>query len=461
MPHVMMFLFPMLLCFGCSAESFFAGFGKADITPPFLMWMSGYAARSKPAEGTFSKLWTKAMVMGHNGKIEAVVITFDLVGLDGGTSAELVSTVQAEIPAIKRDGILLNCSHTHCGPVVRNNLIVMYELDSMQKGLIDRYAEFLKKQVRQAVVQAAKDFAPATLRHGVGNTDFAVNRRNNPEPNVFKLRTEGRLKGPRDHRVPVLGVFGSDGTWRGVVFSYACHATTLDFYQWCGDYPGFAQTELETQFPGVMSMFLAGCGGDQNPLPRRKPELAQQYGKKLAMAVSKVMTSSMSPVAVSLKTNFQTIPLPFSHVPSRDEWAKRKNSGNRFEKARAHWLASDHNSDIDWQKGYPYPIQLWRFGDQVSWLGLGGEVVVDYALRVQRDLGPSVWTLGYCNDVMAYIPSERILNEGGYEGGGAMVYYGLPSPWKTGVEEVIFKHVYTQWEHLGRRVQDNRRQFQP
>jgi hypothetical protein len=45
---------------------------------------------------------------------------------------------------------------------------------------------------------------------------------------------------------------------------------------------------------------------------------------------------------------------------------------------------------------------------------------------------------------MAYIPSRRVLGEGGYEGGGAMVYYGLPSPWSDEVEKVIVDEVKRQ-----------------
>ena len=79
----------------------------------------------------------------------------------------------------------------------------------------------------------------------------------------------------------------------------------------------------------------------------------------------------------------------------------------------------------------------------MTWIALGGEVVVDYALRLKKELGP-VWVAGYANDVMAYIPSLRVLKEGGYEGAGAMVYYGLPTVWSPRVEELIVAAVRNQ-----------------
>jgi hypothetical protein len=99
---------------------------------------------------------------------------------------------------------------------------------------------------------------------------------------------------------------------------------------------------------------------------------------------------------------------------------------------------------------YPYPVQTWKLGGVdsaggVSWLFLGGEVVVDFPLRLKGELaGTKTWVGGYTNDVMAYIPSRRVLLEGGYEGGGAMVYYGLPTTWSDQVETLIVAEVLRQ-----------------
>src|SRR5207248_3060216 len=110
------------------------------------------------------------------------------------------------------------------------------------------------------------------LAWGTGTCDFAVSRRNNKEVDVPRLRQQLALKGPDDHDVPVLRASRADGSLAAVVLGYACHCTVLDFYKFCGDYAGFAQIELETRYPGAQAMFVAGCGADQNPLPRRRLE---------------------------------------------------------------------------------------------------------------------------------------------------------------------------------------------
>jgi len=63
--------------------------------------------------------------------------------------------------------------------------------------------------------------------------------------------------------------------------------------------------------------------------------------------------------------------------------------------------------------------------------------VIDYSFRLRRELPGESWIFGYSTDVMAYIPSERVLKEGRYEGETSMIPYGRPGPWATGLEDKI------------------------
>jgi hypothetical protein len=302
------------------------------------------------------------------------------------------------------------------------------------------------------VSEAIANLSPSQIAWGQGRATFAVNRRNNKEAEVPQIRTGGgELKGPFDHDVPVLKVSTADGSLRAVVFGYACHATVLSFYQFCGDYPGFAQSELEKAHPGATALFVAGCGADQNPLPRRTVELAQDYGRYLARAVDEVLTGKMSPIAGSLSTAYEEIPLSLAKLPTKEELQEQTKDANRYIAQRARMLlAKLANEPLS--PTYPYPVQSWRLGDDLLWVTLGGEVVVDYSLRLKRELGRNVWVAGYTNDVMAYIPSLRVLNEGGYEGGGSMPIYGLPTVWAPAVEEQIVREVHRQGALLGRQT---------
>jgi hypothetical protein len=270
-----------------------------------------------------------------------------------------------------------------------------------------------------------------------------VNRRQNKEPEVPDKRTKGELAGPSDHDVPVLSVRTPEGGLKAVLFGYACHATVLSGQTWNADYPGYAQMELEKQFPGAVALFWAGCGGDQNPVPRRELPLAQAYGADLAARVGDVLRAHMPELAPKLAVSYRILEAPLGTLPTNDEIKANLASTNRFEVARAKYLLRKIEQQGGLEGAYPYPIGVWTLGDEIDFVFLGGEVVVDYALRLKRERrGPKTWVAAYSNDVMAYIPSLRVLKEGGYEGGGSNVYYGLPALWHETIEEVIVKGVH-------------------
>ena len=414
-----------------------AGVARGRITPDEPIWMSGYAARDRPAEGTLHALWAKALALDDGKGGRALMVTLDLCGIDRDLSTRVCRRI-TERHGLDRSAVTLCVSHTHTGPVVGRNLRSMYFLDERQRTLVDAYTRTLEDRIVAVAGEALAGMKPSRLEWGVGSAMFAVNRRTNREEDVTRLREAGELKGPVDHDLPVLVVrpAGSDAP-SAVVFGYACHATTLSFYQWSGDWPGFAQIELEKAYPGAAALFVAGCGADQNPLPRRTVQLAEDYGKQAATSVGETIRNGLRPVDGRLQTRYSEIDLPYATVPTRDELARDAESKDRYVAARARLLLGQFDRDGHLDGTYPYPVQAWRLGDELLILLLGGEVVVDYALRFKRELGGRTWVAGYCNDVMAYIPSRRVLTEGGYEGGGAMVYYGLPSPWAPEVEERI------------------------
>ena len=429
-----------------AAETWKAGAAKANITPDSPMWMAGYAARTKPSEGKMTDLWAKALVIEDAKGKKAVLVTLDLVGVERQLSVPICKELQTKYK-LDRSQIALNCSHTHSGPVVARNLRPMHEysLEKSQQELIHKYADKLQSAVVEAVGQAIENLKPAKLEWGSGKTDFAVNRRANKEAEVPMLREQGKLLGPSDHDVPVLAVRNANGKLLALAFGYACHATVLSGYEWSGDYPGFAQIEIEKAHPDCVALFWAGCGADQNPIPRRQRELAEKYGKQLAAAVEEVLAKPLTPIEPRLATSYVEAELAFAKLPTRDELMQQTNDTNKYIAMRAKMLLEDIDAGKPLKQHYPYPIQLWQLGETIDWFFLGGEVVVDYALRIKAELGePKTWVAGYSNDVMAYIPSRRVLTEGGYEGGGAMVYYGQPTVWSEQVETTIMNEVKRQ-----------------
>jgi neutral ceramidase len=433
---------------GVAAEDAWqAGVARIRITPEPGMWMAGYASRDRPADGTLTELWAKALVLedaaGHRG----VLITADLIGFSRELSQAICEDL-AEPYGLERGQIAICASHTHTGPALWRNLAPLHYLivDPDQQQRIEAYTRSVQGKIVEVTRRALQNLEPAQLAWGSGRATFAVNRRNNrPENLVEQLRAEGKLQGPVDHDVPVLAVRDSRGDLACVVFGYACHATVLSSYEWSGDYPGFAQLELESRHPGCQAMFWAGCGADQNPLPRRTVALAREYGRQLASAVEHVLDGKLDRIQPGLATRYQEIQLPFAELPSPEAIRQDLQATNRYVAARARSLLDQIQSGQPLQPCYPYPVQVWRLGQDVQWIFLGGEVVVDFATRLKQELGDrKTWVAGYANDVMAYIGSRRILREGGYEGETAMVYYGLPTRWAPESEDCIVTEVHRQ-----------------
>ena len=420
-----------------------AGFAAVKITPPQPMWMSGYASRTGPAEGTEIELWTKAALLQPADGKPLVLVSLDLVGIDRDTSLAICKAIMDK-HKLPRENIAISTSHTHCGPVVGKNLSSMYFYGDAQQKLVDVYTDALPALVLKAVDAAVAALQPVELSWKTGTSGFAVNRRENKEADVPTLREKGMLKGPVDHDVPVLAARDAKGKLTGVIFGYACHATVMSYMKWSGDYPGFAMLDVEKANPGAVAMFFAGCGADQNPLPRREVALAKKYGGMLAESVNAVLAKPMTPLPAEAAAAFREIALPLKEVPTREEFMKQAESKDKYIAARAKILLKQLDSGKDIPATYPYPIQSWRLGKDVSLVTLGGEVVVDYSLRLKKDLGGNLWVMGYANDVMAYIPSARVLKEGGYEGASSMIYYGLPAVWGEKVEELIVAEVAKQ-----------------
>lgn len=419
-----------------------AGVDRVAITPAQPMWMSGYGARNKPSEGKVHDLSAKALVLQDAEGRRCVLVTMDLLGMH----RQLADAICADIGkrcGVPRDAVMLSFSHTHCGPVVGNNLRAMYTFDEPQEKRVEDYAKDLHAKVVDLALKAQAAMMPVAASFGNGFTTFATNRRENKEADAVKLRELGRLKGPVDHQVPVLSLRDPQGKLRAIVFGYACHATVMDFYLWCGDYPTFAQLALEKRHPEAVAMFFAGCGGDQNPLPRRGIALAEGYGNQLADAVDLVLAGPMQNIPPSLKTTFRRIDLPFSELPGREKLDEESRDKNRFIAGRARLLLQEFAKNGSLPKSYPYPVQAWQLGPELTWVALGGEVVVDYSLRLKKELGP-LWVAGYTNDVMAYIPSRKVLKEGGYEGATSMIYYGQPTTWAPEIEERIVEAVHAE-----------------
>jgi neutral ceramidase len=407
------------------------GVGTIDITPSYSIRLTGYAVRKAESEGVAQRLWAKALAFGSDRENPAILITVDNCGVTADIRQEVVARLKKD-RGIRADRVAICSSHTHTGPCLTSFAPNIFgePLPPEHQARVTRYTHELTDALETVAIQALATRRPARLTQGRGEARFAANR-----------RTKG---GPVDHQLPALFVSNPDGTLRAVFASYACHCTTLggEFNQICGDWVGYAQEEIEREHPGTTALIAVGCAADANPAPRTGLDLAKQHGKEISLGINAILSRQLHPVNGKLVCRTKQINLPFDKLPTRAEWElKAKDTGYPGSHARLNLARLDKGEKLPTK--LPYMIQTWSFGDSLAMLFLPGEVVVDYSLRLKRDFDDQrFWINAYANDVPCYIPSRRIWQEGGYEGGGAMIFYDRPTRLSENTEEIIISTVH-------------------
>jgi hypothetical protein len=421
-----------------------AGAARIDITPRDPIWLAGYASRNHASTGVRLPIWARALAIDDGARRPVVIVSTDLVGLQAEVADQVAERVRARF-GIERARLLLNSSHTHTGPVVWPGLASMFALPPGEEARLRDYSAHLIDDLVSVIGQSLADLSPAQLKYGTGEAAFAINRRQ-PSGDGFKIGVNP--SGPSDHQVPVIQVTAPGGHVRAILFAYACHNTTLtgEFYEISGDYAGFAEAELESAHPGAAALFIALCGGDQNPDPRSSVELAARHGHALAAEVQRVLEGRLRALPGPLRAAYLTTSLPFA-PQGREVYEKDladPKAGPAF-KSRARRMLDRPVSET------AYPVQAIRFGRDLTLLALGGEAVIDYDLRAKREYpGEPLIVAAYSNSVMCYIPSERVLREGGYEAADNMVYYGQPGPFAPGVEDRVWDAIRRVMNAVGR-----------
>lgn len=422
-----------------AAETLEAGFAARDITPDKPIYLAGYAARKKASERVDSPLKVEAFALRSSAGEPFVFVALDNCEVSRAFIEPVYERLAKE-HGLSRGSVMVVPSHTHSAPILEHTLEVMAIMPEMDHENVIEYGARLRDTLVDVVVAAVNDLQPAKLEYGVGRATFAINRRiYQPEGVNFGEN----LDGPVDWDVPVLRVSSPDGKPRGIVFGYACHGTSIqgdDFYVVSGDYMAYTRQQLEGLYPGVTALYLTGMGADSNPYPRGTLMDAKRHGLELAGAVASVLDRPMRPVAGELRHAYREVALPFSPLPDRAGLAADAKSSDQFIRRRAEMFLKKLDAGEPLPAEVPLPMSAVRIGDDLTFLAMAGEVVVDYGRKLKRRYrSDHPWTIGYAYEVPCYIPNIRILKEGGYEAESSLIYYGYYGPFQPGIEPKIFQ----------------------
>jgi hypothetical protein len=211
------------------------------------------------------------------------------------------------------------------------------------------------------------------------------------------------------------------------------------------DFAGYAQDRVEADNPGAVALFVTGCAGDADPHPFGTLDLARAHGEELGEAVKFVLDHPawLTTPTGPLRAAFLETTLHFAGPTDRASYEKLRDDPNPGRRRHARRMIEAIEQGRPIRKDYPdYSVQAFALGDRLTMVALSGEVVVDFATRLQEELGGegrALWVAAYANDVVGYIPSVRVLKEGGYEGGESFYGSTRPTPWAEDVEAIVVK----------------------
>ncbi len=418
------------------------GVARADITPNYPVRLHGYGNRRTNSQGVAQPLFAKALAFGSDRQNPRILFTVDNLGVPGAVLEEVAARLKKRA-AIAREDVALCSSHTHSAPMLSGVAPNIFSSDLVpeQQGTVVRYTRELTDQLEALAMAALSNRAPSRLAWTEGTVKFAKNRR---------VIRNGRAQfgeneaAPVDHTLAVMIVRGADGGVRAVLANYACHCTTMggEFNQVHGDWSGCAQETIEREYPGVIALISIGCGADANPSPRGKVENARAHGEEIAAEVGRLLKLTAKPLTELPDTKLKLFDLDFDPLPTRAQWeARAKQPGIVGYHAKKNLARLDRGEKLP--TTLPYSVQTWTFGDELAMVFLPGEVVIDYQRRLKQELdGGRLWVNAYANDVPCYIPSRRILTEGGYEAEDSLWYYDRPARLAMSTEDRIVNAVH-------------------
>ena len=401
------------------------GFSKIDITPENSQYLAGYADRTEPSNGVADHIFVRASVFEDGNSKRLALISFDLIGTTEPMADEIYNRCQEKY-GLHRNMIVINSIHTHCAPIVNTYYYAPdWKLDlAFYQNVIDSAVE--------AVGQALGDLSEASIRFGIGSLQFGINRRlpmNNdiymcPNPNGFYLADMPVIQARRQ---------GREDT---VIYSLACHPTSRGGRRISADYPGAAAA----QFKGNLQ-FVQGAAGsakvrtlneDGTQFIQGDDAWLEKAGKQIVDYLEAFLASDgMKDIDLDIEGRILRFGLPLDEnnmFKDADlDCFYKYYGGDSYDCIRlcTEELRRKINAN---EARTPLELELRgvRLANGVRFLAISAEPTAELAtvmMDAARKEGEKLFFLGYTGFMTSYLPSAKLIKEGGYEGKWANFFH--------------------------------------
>lgn len=402
------------------------GVAEVDITPGTPTPLAGFAHRNNaPFDGIDLPLALKAMWWSI-GDENAILVVADILWWAPERVDDLRARIAREWP-VGADRIILHATHTHSAPHPSRVFT-----DSL--GIPDdAWIELLESRLFEAIGEAWKRRAIASVSRGRGSSSIGLNRR------VAMGAAPGETASV-DPEVTVLRVDDENGSPMALLVHYACHPTINELARVSSEFPGFMCDRIRQRLGNhAIVAFLQGCCGDINPLPfldRGKRPIGHadvvEMGEILATDVASILDGTMEQLELDRVTTSREIAmLDMQRVPSPEELAEAKDRPD----VTGEWARVLLADPARCASQLGVEITHLRLGEYLGFLAMAAEVTTPYGIAIKTRTHGSTLPLPYSNGMLGYVVTDDQLARGGYESVESATYFGLPSPFAAGIEQ--------------------------
>lgn len=431
-------------------------------TPEHPVFLAGFGARTRKSDGVLDELYVQTVLLEDDAGKRLLLIALDALGCDRSFMRGIRQSL-FNAYGLREDELIVNFSHTHASVFLtgedgdrRGHYSIgqdqwpdkAEDLDftediSFYRGLRDR--------LLRMTGQCMAGLREGELQHGAGTTGIGVYRR---------VRTEkGTVMAPNyerafDQSLHVLKLIDLSGKTVAVLFSCACHPTTMgsDNNRLSAEYPGVARRYIESLVPGATAVFIQGCAADIKPLqsangskfhsctPDEMRNVGHQLGEEVGGLLQQGSFSSIDGVFRAFSSDLH-IPVLASPIGYFEQRAADPSTGEYERKALLRLIEAMRRGAE--RRHLEQNVTVWRIGERFVLAALEHEVANDYAARLKDRLeaeGLVPLIAAYTNGVMTYVPTADMLSEGGYEA-GHYIYCSLPGPLTSSVDRLICSRV--------------------
>ncbi|WP_158560642.1 neutral/alkaline non-lysosomal ceramidase N-terminal domain-containing protein [Paenibacillus contaminans] len=426
------------------------------MTPERPVFMHGFGGRTQKSEGVHDELYVKAAMLEANKTL--LILTIDALGSDRSFVVGIKDALQEKF-GLGHDEVLINFSHTH-------HSVFLTGLDAglrrgaysmAQEGWTDSetqldYSEdeaffrFMRDTILQMTAYCRDHLEEGELAIGRGKSDFAVSRR---KPDGDGVIWAPYYEGEIDKELLVVTLTDRSGMVKGILYNYGCHTTAMgpDNMLLSNDFAGQTSCVLEESYPGATALFLQGCGGELKPLRSaagsrfKSLSIAEMIdsGTELANDVKAILKQGeLTPVRCNFKTALAD-PLLYTE---QTEAAFYEPMTNHPDYNAFYWNSAKRTmraiEDGTIKDRLPHCICIWHLDDDTRLVAMEGEVSTEYSLLIKKLFGSSrtTLTLGYTNGVYSYVPTRKMIREGGYEA-ECNFFFHLRGPFVPEIEDII------------------------